>query len=122
MIDNNYEQEEYEEYSLFDESNSDKDKIASDFFEINKLECDIEMLGFEKYKPIKDSSVYKTRYQDGFYVYYSFLKGTDIPIASFWGKNENKFCFFHVNLSTLIDIYIKYQKSRGFTVPPQREN
>lgn len=81
----------------------------------------------DMYNPREDSDFRKGKYQQGFYVSYTFPKDRTSPVASFWTLETNEYGTpklkpLHIDLSKLVDAMLFHYLDEGYLVPPKKTN
>lgn len=80
----------------------------------------------DRYSPRQDAMYRRGKYQQQFFVNYSFPKGSDTPVASLWTCKEfgekSNFIPIHIDLAKLMDLIITHYKGMGYTVPPPKQD
>lgn len=76
------------------------------------------------YNPRTNSTHRRGKYQQQFFVNYSFPVGSETPVASLWackGEGEQiSYSLIHVDLAEFMELIITYYKELGYKVPPPK--
>lgn len=120
-------EDEFAEFIAAEEQEGSPEQVANAitarFFERNKPMYKSEPVMGKKYNPRQHSSMFNAESQEGYYVYYSFPVNSRTPVASFWTHRpgEGAYSFEHIDLATVMSLFLKYYKNRGEVPPPKRE-